>query len=335
MNAPAKIGYVVIGRNEGERLARCLASLKFAQGRVVYVDSGSTDDSIRIAQEAGADCVSLSPDRPFTAARARNEGADRLAATRPDAEFIMFIDGDCELSISFPEQAADFLHQCADVAVVAGSVRERRPRDTVFNLLCDIEWDAPAGEAEACGGVAMIRVNAFREVGGFNALLSAGEEPELCVRMRERGWKIWRIDADMAVHDAGTLSLRRWLARMRRGGRAFAEVSHLHKGSPACIWRRETRRALAWAGIFPAALTLAFFVHPGALVMLLAYPAQLVRLATIGRDRLPRRAREAAWTYALFMTIGKFAEAAGVLDYALSKRRPAGGDRARPARRNL
>jgi len=44
--ASPKIGVVVIGRNEGERLKRCLQSVRGRAACVVYVDSGSTDDSL-------------------------------------------------------------------------------------------------------------------------------------------------------------------------------------------------------------------------------------------------------------------------------------------------
>lgn len=316
----AKIGYVVIGRNEGERLARCLAALPAAAGAVVYVDSGSSDASVATARRAGAEVVELSPERPFTAARGRNEGLARLTALRPATEFVMFVDGDSELAPTFPAAAAQLIETRSDVAAACGVVREKHPDANIYARLCDIEWDGPAGEILACGGIAMMRVSAIRESGGFNETLGGGEEPELCLRLRERGWKIWRLDADMATHDAAIKHFGEWFRRVRRGGRAFAEVSAMHTRSPARIWVRETRRALFWASLLPAAIVAALFVHPAGLLLAAAYPAQIVRMATIGRKKLPRRARAHAWSYALFMTIGKFAEAAGIISYALSRR---------------
>lgn len=314
-----RLGYVVIGRNEGERLARCLASLPAAEGAVVYVDSGSSDASVATARRADAGIVELSPQRPFTAARGRNEGFARLMALQPATECVMFIDGDCELAPAFPAAAARFLETRSDVAAVCGMVREKRAEANIYARLCDIEWDGPAGDSLACGGIAMMRVSAFREAGGFNEALGGGEEPELCIRLRERGWKIWRLDAEMATHDAAISRFGEWFRRVRRGGRAFAEVSVMHRRSPARIWVRETRRALVWAGLLPAALLIALFIHPAGLLLIAAYPAQIVRLATIGRKNLPRRARDHAWSYGLFMTIGKFGEAAGIISFVLSK----------------
>ena len=36
----------------------------------------------------------------------------------------------------------------------------------------------------------MMRASAIREVGGYDPTLIAGEEPEMCYRLRHRGWRI-------------------------------------------------------------------------------------------------------------------------------------------------
>ena len=68
------IGVVVIGRNEGQRLERCLRSLAQGADKVMYVDSGSTDGSLQLAANLGVEVLALDMSTPFTAARARNEG---------------------------------------------------------------------------------------------------------------------------------------------------------------------------------------------------------------------------------------------------------------------
>src|SRR5687767_7045111 len=40
------VGVVAIGRNEDQRLVRCLESMPRTIRKAVYVDSGSTDDSV-------------------------------------------------------------------------------------------------------------------------------------------------------------------------------------------------------------------------------------------------------------------------------------------------
>src|SRR5947209_19431049 len=92
-----KVGVVAVGRNEGERLRRCLASLQGQSAALVYVDSGSTDGSVAVARSFGASVVELDTSVPFTAARARNAGFDRLMAEHPDLAYVQFVDGDCEV----------------------------------------------------------------------------------------------------------------------------------------------------------------------------------------------------------------------------------------------
>src|ERR1700733_8869724 len=74
---PSKFGVVVIGRNEGQRLITCLQSLSDATA-VIYVDSNSTDGSVKAAQDRNINIIELDLSVPFTAARARNAGFTRL-----------------------------------------------------------------------------------------------------------------------------------------------------------------------------------------------------------------------------------------------------------------
>lgn len=241
-----EIGVVVIGRNEGQRLIECLASVKCITDSIVYVDSGSTDESIAVAQSIGALVVKLDLTQPFTAARARNEGVAALEASRPAVRFVQFVDGDCILVHEWISKAIAFLRQRADIAIVCGRRRERYPAASVYNRLLDLEWDTAIGEALACGGDALVRVQAFKAVGGFRPSLIAGEEPELCVRLREIGRKIWRLDEEMTTHDAAMSRFGQWWLRSVRGGHAHAEVSRLHKGSPFRIWARDTASTVFW-----------------------------------------------------------------------------------------
>lgn len=308
-------GFVAIGRNEGERLIACLDSLKASGGGpIVYVDSGSTDASKDAARARGAEVVALDMTTPFTAARARNAGLRRLKEIAPDMAFVQFIDGDCALAPDWLAKSIAFLNAHPDVAVVCGRRRERFPEASLYNRLCDREWDTPVGEALACGGDALMRVSALDGVGGYRDDLIAGEEPELCVRLREAGHRIWRIDAEMTQHDAAMRRFGQWWRRTERAGHAFAEVSYLHRASPHGVWKAETRRALLWAGAAPAALALAIAVSPLFLGGLLIYPAQAGRLylryAREGEDALAR---------AVLTVIGKVAEAKGALSFHVGR----------------
>ena len=302
------VGVVVIGRNEGARLIACLKSVADGKRPIVYVDSGSTDDSVAAAKALGAEVVALDMTKPFTAARARNAGYTRLRELA-ELEFVQFVDGDCEVVGGWIDEAAQFLQTHDSVAVVCGRRREKFPERTIYNRICDREWATPVGEALACGGDALMRVAAFDAVGGYRDSLIAGEEPELCVRLRAAGWKIHRLDAEMTLHDVDMTSLGQWLKRARRAGHAFAEVSHLHRGKPEQIRAPETRRALLWAGIIIVAVIGALF-HPLALGLLALYPLQTARIAL--RDTPTTKD---SWAYAALLMVQKPWEAAGVLQY--------------------
>lgn len=305
------IGVVVIGRNEGERLRRCLVSVAHASDCVVYVDSGSTDGSVPLARGMGIEVVELDMSIPFTAARARNEGFERLIAVRPDASYVQFVDGDCEVVTGWMEKAAGFLDSHADVAVVCGRRRERFPERSIYNLLCDIEWDTPLGETKACGGDAMMRVDAFKGVSGYRADLIAGEEPELCVRLRAAGWRIWRLGEEMTLHDAAMTHFGQWWKRTMRGGHAYAEGVFLHGMPPERHWVRESRRAWLWGLCIPSVILVlcATFGSWGAWLLMI-YPLQVVRLAWKGN-----RAAFENWAHALFLVLAKFPESLGQIKF--------------------
>lgn len=195
-----QIGVVAIGRNEGNRLKECLLSVLGEGITVVYVDSGSTDGSVALARSLNVHVVELDLSIGFTAARARNAGFEHLLQVNPSIEFVQFVDGDCRVVQGWLQRAANEMVAHPEVVVVCGRRREEFPQNSIYNRLCDIEWDTPVGEAKACGGDAMMRVSALKQVGGFNPSLIAGEEPELCVRLRQNGGKIMRINAEMTCH---------------------------------------------------------------------------------------------------------------------------------------
>ncbi len=311
----SRFGVVAIGRNEGERLRKCLASVIRFADLVVYVDSGSSDGSVSMARSLGVEVIELNMARPFTAARARNEGFRRLREVAPELAYIQFVDGDCEVVPGWLEQTTLFLNEHADVAVVCGRRRERYPDRTVYNMLCDMEWDTPVGEAKACGGDATMRADALEQIGGYRDDLIAGEEPELCVRLRAAGWKIWRLGEEMTLHDAAMTRFGQWWKRTKRGGYAFAQGAHLHGAPPERHWVRQSRSAWIWGmGIPVLTAGLAIWLGAWGLTMLLIYPLQVVRLALRGT----RSVRE-NWWRAFFLVLGKFPEVLGQLNFLYNR----------------
>lgn len=299
------IGAVIIGRNEGARLIKCLRSVGMSVNHIVYVDSGSNDGSVEAAQATGAEVVLLDTAQPFTAARARNAGLAALEAKQDPPDLVQFIDGDCELRAGWVDQAQAFLAKHPEVAVVCGRRRERFPEATRYNRLIDEEWNTPIGETRSCGGDALMRLSALQNVGGYNPSLVAGEEPELCVRLRQAGWKIWRLDAEMTWHDAALNRFSQWWTRARRAGHAYAEGAALHGAPPERHNVAQTRRALFWGAALPLVIVIGIFVTPWATLLVGLWGVKVLRLIQNKVD-LER---------AIFLTLGNFPEALGVLSY--------------------
>lgn len=304
----AIVDAVVIGRNEGTRLVACLRALQGRVRRLIYVDSGSTDGSLGAARALGAEVLMLDPAQPFTAARARNRGLAELAADPPD--FVQFVDGDCRVDPGWIGAALAGFAQHPKAVVLCGRRREIAPQASVYNRLVDREWATPVGPALACGGDALMRYGALQRVGGYRETLIAGEEPELCLRLRREGGEIWRIDAEMTLHDAALTGFGPWWQRSRRAGYAYAAGAALHGAAPEAHWRAETRRALIWGLVLPTAILAAGAVAPALWLLALIYPLQWLRLA-----------RRGGITWASFSLLGKFAEAQGVLGHWVDQRR--------------
>ena len=305
----ARIGAVAIGRNEGERLKRCLESLT---GTVaVYVDSGSTDESAKLALQSGTEVVDLDMHIPFTAARARNAGFRKLQEVAPDLPYVQFVDGDCELAADWLLSAATFLEGHSDVGAVCGRRRERFPERSIYNWLCDREWEGPAGEVRACGGDVMIRASALTAVGGYRNDVIAGEEPELCVRLRSAGWRIWRLENEMTLHDAAMTHFIQWWRRALRAGYAFAQGAYLHGAPPERHFVWESQRAWIWGVWLPlACLAVGLIFPPWGWAAWSIYPLQVLRQTIRNAGSLRQRA-----TLAFFQTLARFPEALGQIKF--------------------
>jgi glycosyltransferase involved in cell wall biosynthesis len=314
MRALATVGFVVIGRNEGPRLEACLRSVLAVSNRVIYADSGSVDGSRALAERLGAKVVALTDDGALTAARGRNAGYRQLLERSPECDFVQFLDGDCIMQPQWLPAALDFLGNHPEVAVVCGRRFEAHPDASVYNRMCDEEWNTPCGEIAACGGDALIRRAALDQVHGYRDELRAGEEPEMTGRMRAADWKVWRIDVPMTEHDAQIHSFDQWWRRTQRGGFGYAQVWSVTGGLPQRIYGRQLASALTWViliplfGLLMALLSDEFWIL---LFLPLAYGLQLLR---IGLRSAPERRR---WERAALILLAKLPEAIGAVRFLL------------------
>ncbi|MGC6486561.1 MAG: glycosyltransferase [Planctomycetota bacterium] len=324
MKLDPKVGIIAIGRNEAAHLHECFTSCASQADVVIYVDSDSSDNSVEIAMRAGAEVLALDHEQPLSAARARNEGFAHIRQIRPEIEFVQFIDGDCVLADDWCTAATATLRSRPDVAIVCGRLREKHPEASVFNRLCDLEWDQPAGETESCGGIFMARATSFAAANGFDTTVVAGEEPELCLRLRRMGNTILRIDDDMARHDAAMTGLRQWHKRLVRSGHAYAQGAALHGFSRDRHYIRECVSIWAWAFFLPLVITtLSICVSMYFGLGVILYCVQIWR--TAHRSTHMARHRKDNWIYATSCILGKFSQLLGQWSFmvrAMQGKRP-------------
>ncbi|NIJ08879.1 GT2 family glycosyltransferase [Sphingomonas vulcanisoli] len=320
------IGIVAIGRNEGERLKACLRSV-VAAGPIVYVDSGSSDGSQDFARSLGVEVVGLAVPPNFTAARARNAGARALFAKAPETELIQFVDGDCEVQPGWLDAGAAVLAARPELALVFGRRRERFPDRSLYNALADDEWNVPVGDVGACGGDILIRRSAFEAVGGYPDEMIAGEEPDMCMRLRAAGWKLARIEGEMTLHDAAILRFGQWWNRTKRAGHAFAELAARHPDQRWPDWRAACRRITRWGGEIPGWILVGLMGglvwSPWLLVLTLfglgAFAANIARLFL--RRRAEGLNPRLAFGSASLLMIGKLAEFQGLVRFRWNRLR--------------
>jgi glycosyltransferase involved in cell wall biosynthesis len=313
-------GLVVIGRNEGDRLVRCLTSVRSIPHRV-YVDSGSTDGSVERAAREGVSVIELEVPPNFTAARARNTGLVRLLAENPSLEFVQMVDGDCEIHQGWISAALAALRAEPDLAAVFGRLRERFPTRSIYNALCDEDWNVPVGEATIVGGNALFRISALRQVNFYDPAMIAGEEPDLAMRLRKSGWRLRRIDAEMGFHDADMTRFTQWWRRSRRTGHAYGELAHRHPDARNPNWPRTTRSIMFWGGVMPlvlaGAVTLAILTSPNwwllAALVLLFWLIRIPQFAL--RKRRAGLNAKLAGASGAFLMLGMISQLTGFVEY--------------------
>lgn len=320
MNQVEQVGIVVIGRNEEEHLKASLTSALTATPNVVYVDSGSTDNSLDIAAELRVIIVELDPTIPFTAARAYNAGVSKLITLNPALKYVQFLDGDAQLMKNWVPAAYQAIQERQNIAVVCGRREEKGPHQSIYNLVADMEWDTPVGEIEECGPESMMRLSYFQKVQGFDESLIAGEEPEICFRLRQLGGKILRIDATSSQHDMQMMSFRQWWRRSRRGGYAFCEEAWIHRQEPGRYRQQQCFRIWLWAFVLPL-IVIALIPLTNGLSLLLLPIAYAVNLYKNYRWAHQKRAYDSykALIYSLFCLLIKFPELNGQIEFLILK----------------
>ena len=287
MTLQPDVSVVVIGRNEGPRLMQCLGSVRDAdwgdlRHELIYVDSHSSDGSPDAARRFGARVLGLGDADPCAAA-GRNLG---WRAAR--APWVLFLDGDTVLHQGFVQRALPLLQADPRCVAVWGHRRETNPAQSIYTRVLDLDWVFAPGRSDYFGGDALVQRQALADVDGFDDALVAGEEPELCRRLRACGGHIEHIDAPMTGHDLAVTGWRAWWLRAERAGLAYAQVAARYADTPDPLWRREVRRNRWHAGVLLAL--------PLLLVSLTAWlPAAAAGLVAVLAGLWARSARRCRW----------------------------------------
>ena len=280
------ISVVVIGKNEGERLAACLKSIQTALNvlahEVVYVDSCSTDQSLQTAKALGARCFLLA-ERQTTAGLGRFVGAKEARG-----EYLLFLDGDMQLCPGFAEKALMTIAAkgydgvCGireDVYLRGGEVVGRN--ENYFG--CTQERIAPE-----FGDALMITREALNACGGWATDTVACEEAELHARLNAMGCRIAEIPVPMILHTDAVRDNRSPLSAVfsvrRLGeGQALACAMKAHQARAYICHEREkfTFYALDWLALLLLLITPNF--GPALLMMI-----ECMQLGWLLAKRRPR-----------------------------------------------
>lgn len=302
-----KVGVVIIGRNEGERLILCLESVLLAKVPCVYVDSQSKDKSVYESEQRQIRTVVLDHSAPINASRARNTGFDVLIEENPELEYVHFIDADCELDKDWLKYAIEELESSEDVAIVCGRLHEKYKYKNIYTRLCDMDWYIPPGEILACGGIFTMRRSVFNKMKGFNESLIAGADPELCFRVREAEYKIICLPVDMGTHDSNMKFFsQNWKRSIKTG---YAYMSRMLLGGKS----QPVISAFIWGIVLPIFILLSIFIDIYFVLLSLVYPVQVLRIyLRSARQPFPAYSRV---LYSIFCVLGKFSEFIGIMKF--------------------
>ncbi len=305
-----RIGVVVIGRNEGPRLGRALASVARFRDKAVYVDAGSSDGSAVLARNAGFEVLELRGGALSTAGAARNAGIEFLRRERPALECVQLLDGDCILEPGWIDAAASRLAARSETAAVFGAVRESSAG--FFSWLFALERRLAPGEERSSGGNAFVRLTAYDAAGGFDPYLLAAEDADLWRKISSAGRALERLDRPMLTHESGVSRIIPWLRRLARQGYGVGQIMRRNKFSLHDELVRRGASLIVFGFLLPLLLvagSATFGMRALILAVLFLFPYMNLYRTVRRRGCAPLGAA----VYAATEVVAKLPQAAGVL----------------------
>jgi Glycosyl transferase family group 2 len=238
---------------------------------IVFVAVGGAPDATATAKGAGA-VIAEGSERSFIpAGRARNAGYRQLKKIAPHLEYVQFVDADAALDPDWIATAEKFMARRPEVSIVTGAIKSLSGSRLSHAPTGSRDNADDEGEIQCVyGGSALMRVESFEAAGGFRGDLLTAETVDLCIRLRRRGARIWRLDEAMAICRSA-VKPGGWWAQSRQRGFDNAYCASLHGGPPERLGMMDTVLAVLWGFLFPTAVISAALL--GALVAMKFSPA--------------------------------------------------------------
>ena len=264
-----RVSVVIIGKDEEKNLGACIRSVRTMEYpadkiEIIYVDTGSMDHSVEIARRNNV--VTLEERSQFPSpGLARNRGLREA-----QYDIIHFVDGDMTMDRDYLREAVRVL-LTDDIACVIGNVKERNSDKNPLARVLNYPWSSrETGFVDAPGGGGTFRKAALQTAGGYNPLILKGQETELGYRIRERGYRIYKIEQTMAVHDYGIDTLYDFLSRSYRMGSSYGMIMTMPQSKSYADLKIRARSLSLQAIIFWTVVV--FLAVTGRLLLLVAIP---------------------------------------------------------------
>jgi glycosyltransferase involved in cell wall biosynthesis len=215
------VSIVIIGKNEASHLEntyRAIKEINYPREKLelIYVDSGSEDNSIKISEKY-CEKIFVEPEWP-SAARNRNRGL-----IESSNNIVHFLDGDILLDPDYLMYAVEKL-QKGMVSCVFGRLVEQNTRGIGKILLHDYS-NRRAGFVDIPGAGGTFIKEALLEVNGWDERIPRGEETELGFRLKQAGYKILYVEYNMGQHDYGIKGFCQYVKKQEVEGISFGAIS--------------------------------------------------------------------------------------------------------------
>ena len=258
---PGPVSIVIKALNEEAHIEDCLSSALWALGgiggEVVLADSCSNDATTTVAMRYPVRIVQLAR----ASERCCGVGA-QLGYEHAQGQFICVLDGDMQLDPDFLPAALSLLARQPEIAGVGGQVVECNSAHLEYRARNEKpSAQRRAGPVDRLDGGGLYRRIAIESVGYLSDRnLYSYEEFDLGLRLRLKGWKLWRLPIDSASHQGHTPAPFALLKRRWRSGYAWG-VGQLLRACwgqwqrlAAVLGLREVRLYLGLIGLWLAGL---------------------------------------------------------------------------------